>query len=186
MIKELPMRLRGLFDAHFRACTKGVLWRRKAIGILRRSKEVVLNVRERSSFSANQKTAEGDVRKLQQEMVETILACDYALDVRGDANNTARLFEILSLGRIPIIVDTERRLPFADKVDFSSFALIVDFRDIAQLPERIAEFHKRVSPERFEEMQRNAREAYIRFFRIDAVMRSVVPELRTRLAARQC
>ncbi|MDE1919375.1 MAG: exostosin family protein [Patescibacteria group bacterium] len=186
IIKELPVRLRSIFDSRLRACTKGVLWREKAIGILKRSPQVTLSLRTRGSFSANTRTAEGDLRTLQEEMVGTILGSDYALDVRGDANNAARLFEILSLGRIPVIVDTERIFPFADKVDYSSFALIVDSRDLGRLPERIAEFHGRISPERFEEMQRNAREAFVRFFRIDAIMRSVVPDLRARLAAREC
>ena len=123
------------------------------------------------------------MRKLQEEMVDTILQSDYALDVRGDANDSTRLFEILSLGRIPVIIDTERNFPFSDKVDYSSFALIVDFRDIHYLPERIAEFHKNISSERFEQMQRNARDAYINYFRIDALMRPISGELRARMSS---
>ena len=178
IVKELPVRLRSIFDARYRACAKGVLWRQKAIKILEKSSFVNLNLQARRTFSANQKTAEGDVRELQKEMVDTILQSDYALDVRGDANASTRLFEILSLGRIPVIVDTERNFPFSDKVDYSSFALIIDFRDLDQLPQRIAEFHKNISPERYEQMQRNAREAYINYFRIDALMRGIVEELR--------
>jgi len=123
------------------------------------------------------------MRKLREEMVDIILGSDYALDVRGDANDSTRLFEILSLGRIPVIVDTERNFPFSDKVDYSSFALIVDFRDIKNLPERIAEFHTTVSPERFEQMQKNARDAYENYFRIDALTRLIVEELRARLSS---
>jgi glycosyltransferase involved in cell wall biosynthesis len=182
IIKELPVRVRGIFDSRYRACTKGLLWRQKAIQILLKSPEIVFNLRARRSFSANPKTAEGDMQQLREEMVATILDSDYALDVRGDGNNSARLFEILSLGRIPVIVDTERIFPFSDKVDYSSFALIVDFRDIKHLPERIAEFHKNVSPDRFEEMQRNAREAFVRYFRIDAFMKPLIEELRTKIA----
>ena len=117
-------------------------------------------------------------------MVETILQSDYALDVRGDANDSTRLFEILSLGRIPVIVDTERNFPFSDKIDYSSFALIVDFRDINHLAERVAQFHKNVSPERYEQMQRNARDAYINYFRIDALMRLIVEELRAKMTSK--
>lgn len=181
VVKELPVRLRSIFDDRYRACIKGVLWRRKAIRILQRSPLVTFNLYARKSFSANPKTAEGDMRKLREEMVETILGSDYALDVRGDANDSTRLFEILSLGRIPVIVDTERNFPFSDKVDYSSFALIIDFRDIKHLPERIAEFHKNISPERYEQMQRNARDAYVNYFRIDALTRHIVGELRTKL-----
>lgn len=181
MAKESLVRLRGIIDSRYRACTKGVLWRKKALNILNRSPLVDLNLRARGTFSATPKTAEGDVMRLREEMVETILSSDYALDVRGDANNSARLFEILSLGRIPVIVDTERRFPFMDKIDYSSFAVVVDFRDIKKLPEIIADFHRKVSPARFEEMQRNAREIYLKYFRIDAQMGYIVEEVRKRI-----
>jgi glycosyltransferase involved in cell wall biosynthesis len=179
--KELPTRFRSVFDVRYRACTKGVLWRQKAIKVLRASERVKLNLLERSSFSANSKTAEGDMSKLRKEMIDIILQSDYALDVRGDANDSTRLFEILSLGRIPVIVDTERNFPFSDKIDYSSFALVVDFRDIKKLHEKIAEFHANISPERYEQMQRNAREAFVNYFRIDALTRLITEELRTEL-----
>lgn len=182
VVKELPVHLWGIIDSHYRACSKGVLWRRKAIRILEHSSLVTFDLRARTSFSASPKTASGNMRQLQEEMVQIITGSDYALDVRGDANDSTRLFEILSLGRIPVIVDTERNFPFSDRVDYSSFALIVDFRDINRLPERVAEFHKNISPERFEQMQRNAREAYVKYFRIDALMSPLVEELRTKLA----
>lgn len=184
VVKELPVRLRGIFDSRYRACTKGVLWRQKTIEILQDSSQVSLNLLARVSFSGSARTAEGSMQKLREEMVDTILQSDYALDVRGDANNSVRLFEILSLGRIPVIVDTERNFPFGDKIDYSSFALIVDFRDIKRLPERIAEFHKNISPERFEQMQRNARDAYVHYFRVDALTRHLVEELRTKMTSR--
>jgi len=181
IIKELPIRFRGIFDVRYRACIKGVLWRQKAIEILQRSPQIMFNLRARSSFSASQKTAGGDMQKLREEMVDTIVQSDYALDVRGDANDSTRLFEILSLGRIPVIVDTERNFPFSDQIDYSSFALIVDFRDVKKLPEKIAEFHKNISPERFEQMQRNARETYIHYFRIDALIRPMIVELQNKI-----
>lgn len=183
VVKELPVRFHGIFDARYRAYTKGVLWRQKAIRILQNSSQILFNLRARNSFSASPKTAEGDMQTLREEMVDTILHSDYALDVRGDANNSTRLFEILSLGRIPVIVDTERNFPFSDKVDYSSFALIVDFRDIKKLPELIAEFHENISPEHFEQMQRNARNAYVNYFRIDVLMRMIIGELRTKYTA---
>lgn len=184
IVKELPVRARGIVDRRYRACIKGVLWRSKALDVLSDSPFVRLHSLARTSFSASPKTAQGDMAKLRQEMVDIILESDYALDVRGDANASTRLFEILSLGRIPVIVDTERNFPFSDKVDYASFALVVDFRDIKHLPKRIAEFHKSISPERYEQMQRNARDAYERYFRIDALMQHIVEELRGKSASR--
>ncbi len=174
VVKELPSRLRGIFDSRYRAMKKGVLWRAQAIAILKASSEVTLNLKARGSFSGSAKTAQGDLRQLRQDLVDTILASDYALDVRGDANDSSRLFEILSLGRIPVLVDTERPLPFSDVIDYSSFCLIIDFRDIKKLPERIAAFHRAVSPETYEDMQKKAREAFVRYLRIDAQMRQII------------
>src|SRR3989344_1823904 len=176
-VKELPIRARGIFDSRYRAMKKGVLWRAQAIDILKCSPLVELNLKQRRSFSGSAKTAETDMRLLRQEFVDTILHSDYALDVRGDPNTSMRLFEILSLGRIPVIVDTERRFPFSDVVNYRDFCLLVDFRDIKNLPERIAEFHKKISPEKFAEMQHKAREAFVTYFRIDAQMRHIVREL---------
>lgn len=182
-IKEIPLRMRSVIDTRYRACAKGVLWRQRALRVLERSSCVFFLARIRNSFSGSSKTAEGNLKELQSQMVEVILASDYALDVRGDANNSARLFEILSLGRIPVIVDTERNLPFSDEVDYTAFALIIDYRDIARLPERIAEFHKNVSPERFVEMQQNARDVFVRYFRVDSLAQAIVTRMRTMMAA---
>lgn len=182
IIKELPVRFRGIIDTQYRACIKGVLWRQRTIRVLQKSSLVEFTLRARSSFSGNSKTAVGDMRTLQSQMVETILESDYALDVRGDANDSTRLYEILSLGRIPVIIDTERNFPFSDKIDYSSFAFTIDFRDVKKLPEKIAEFHKNISPERFEQMQRNARDAYVNYFRIDALMPHIIEQLREKLS----
>ena len=181
IVKELPVRLRSIFDTRYCACIKGVLWRQKAIEVLKNSSSIVFELYVRRSFSGSPKTAIGNIQKIREEMIETILESDYALDVRGDSNDSTRLFEILSLGRIPVIVDTERNFPFSDRIDYSSFSLIVGFRDIKQLPERIAEFHKNISPERFEQMQKNARDAFVNYFRIDALMCPIAEELRTKL-----
>lgn len=176
-IKELPYRIRGLIDSRYRAMKKGVLWRGEALRILAASPVVDLVVKKRSSFSGSAKTAEKDMKTLRQELVDTVLQSDYCLDVRGDANDSTRLFEILSLGRIPVVVDTERNFPFSEEVEYRDFCLIVDFRDIQRLPDIIAQFHASVSPEQFEDMQRKARDAFVRHFRIDAQTQHIVQKL---------
>ncbi len=177
-VKELPIRLRGIVDDRYRAMQKGVLWRERAIATLKRSPQVSLNLKERRSFSGSSKTAQAGMRQLRQEFVDTVLASDYCLDVRGDANDSTRLFEILSLGRIPVLLDTERPLPFANELNYRDFCLIVDFRQLEQLPRIVAEFHKAVSPEHFEAMQRAAREAFVNYIRIDAQMKHIVEGLK--------
>ena len=182
IVKELPTRMHALFDERYRACKKGVFFRKEAIEVLRTSKRVTLHAIVRNSFSAHTNTAEGNQESIQQEMVDNLLQNDYGLDVRGDANASTRLSEILSLGRIPIIIDTERNFPFNDQLDYSRFSLIVDFRDLQRLPDIIADFHAALSPEQFEAMQQRARNAFVQYFRIDALMQHIVREIRMRLA----
>jgi len=116
------------------------------------------------------------MKEFRRGFAEMILESDYALDVRGYGNASYRLYEILSLGRIPVIIDTERYFPFSDVVDWHKFSLIVDFRDIKRLPQIIADFHKSLSNEQFETMQREARAAFVNYFRIDAQMPHIIRE----------
>ncbi|MEK7109355.1 MAG: exostosin family protein [Patescibacteria group bacterium] len=178
LLKELPDRLLGVFIGRYRAKKKGVFFRRKALAILRRSQQVVLNVLIRASYSGHIDTASDSAETLRKEFVDNLLQSDYGLDIRGDANASTRLFEMLSLGRIPVIVDTERNFPFADKVDYRSFALIVDFSDLSTLGERIAAFHRSLAPEEFKAMQLRARDAYRNYFRVDALTRPLMEEIR--------
>lgn len=176
--KELPVRLHALFDDRYQACKKGIFFRREAIQQLQHSKNVIPHIVSRASYSGHMHTASDAPDKLRREFVDNLLESDYCLDVRGDANASIRLFEILSLGRIPVIVDTERNFPFSDVLDYASFSYIVDFRDLARLPELLATFHAALSPEQFVLMQKNARAAYRDYFRVDALTQHLMQAIR--------
>ncbi|MGC9602320.1 MAG: exostosin family protein [Minisyncoccia bacterium] len=183
IVKEFPNRLRTLVDSRYGACKKGVFFRMQAIGLLKRSPLVASNFLLRPSYSGHLNTAADAQETLRREFVDTLLASDYCLDVRGDANNSMRLFEILSLGRIPVIVDTERNFPFSEHLKYQEFSLMVDFRDIKKLPEHIAEFHRNLTEEQFENMQKKARAVYLQYFRIDALMPYIAKEISERMDA---
>jgi hypothetical protein len=161
---------------------KGIFVRQKALRALERSKDVHTNFIIRPSYSAHTDTAQKSTELLRKEFVDNLLSSDYALDVRGDANNSIRLFEILSLGRIPLIVDTNRNFPFSDRLDYASFSCIVDVRDIEKLSEKLVDFHTTLTPERYVEMQRNARAAYREWFRVDALTPHLMDAIQEKLA----
>ncbi len=181
-LKELPDRIRSIFDFRFGAKKKGVFYRRDAVKILEKSPRIKTNFLVRTSYSGHTDTAQKSPEILRREFVENLISSDYCLDIRGDANNTIRLFEILSVGRIPIIFDTERNLPFSDVLDYASFGLIVDFRDLKRLPDIIAEFNDSLSEEQFAFMQQKAREAFVSYFRVDAMTKPLMEEIRTKLS----
>jgi hypothetical protein len=181
MLKELPDRLRGIYDDRYRACKKGVFFRRRAVKILEASPLIQANFLKRQSYSGHTDTASKSPEELRKEFVDNLLASDYGLDIRGDSNASTRLFEMLSLGCVPIIVDTERNFPFSDVLDYGSFSYRVDFRQMHRLPELISQFHAALAQEQFSDMQKNARGAYVNYFRVDALMSHIAREIRQRL-----
>lgn len=180
--KEFPTRVHALFDERYRACKKGIFFRREAIAALERSALTEPHLLVRCSYSGHVDTVSDTPEKLRREFVDNLLGSDYGLDVRGDANASIRLFEILSLGRIPVIVDTERNFPFSDVLDYASFSYKVDFRNLHQLPELLATFHASLSPEQFISMQKNARAAYREYFRVDTLTAHLMYAIRTHIA----
>lgn len=167
-IRNAHLLLLGIFFPYFRACTKGIFLRKKILAILKKSKLIVPNFLERVSYSGNVKTAQGDVVVLREEFVKNILESDYTLCVRGDANQSTRFFEVLSLGRIPLFVDTDIPLPLEDKINYKEFCVFVDYRDISKIDTIVSDFHTQVSPETFKVMQLRAREVFETYMRMDS------------------
>lgn len=180
-IKQIPHRLRSVWDVRYGALDKGVLWRQRVLARLEETQDVRLNVLKRRGYSGNIKTAESDLRQLRSEFVLNALESDLCLDVRGDANASTRLFEVLSLGRVPLIIDTERNFPFSDELDYEEFSIIVDFRELSSLPQLARRAYDSISEDRWLVMQNRARDTYVNWFRPDAMARPLMHRIHQRV-----
>jgi hypothetical protein len=169
--KELPLRLHTMFDHRYITLWGGRFWREWIMGSFISSPRIVANFLERSSYSGHTQTVVGDMQKNRLEFVHNLLDSDYALVVRGDANASQRFYEALSLGRIPVFIDTECVLPLEQQLDYRKFCVIIDYKDLKRAPDILADFHAGLSPEEFICMQQRAREAYERHLRIDSFSR---------------
>ncbi|MEK7100540.1 MAG: exostosin family protein, partial [Patescibacteria group bacterium] len=167
-IKELPVTTRALLDDKLGAEQKGILFRAQALAALKNSSRVIANVTARSTYSGHTKTMSGEAHDIRKEFVDALDGSDYALCVRGDANASVRFYEALSLGRIPLFLDTACVLPCENKIDYRSFCVFVDWKDTDRIADKLADFHASISEEQFETMQRAARTAYEKHLRIDA------------------
>ena len=85
---------------------------------------------------------------------------DYALVTRGEGNFSYRLYEVLSCGKIPLFVDTDCVLPYDGIIDWRKYCVWVDEEEIDMIGERIVEFHERITPARFVELQGEIRRLY--------------------------
>jgi hypothetical protein len=72
---------------------------------------------------------------------ENLLANEYTLCVRGTGNFSARLYEALSAGRVPVLVDTGAVLPLEGAVDWSAHLVLLDRSCPDRWPEQVVGFH---------------------------------------------
>ena len=160
-LKTLVMRIRLFFGKGFdKTRIKGIWWRRKIINMLRGSRLCGTDFIIRKSYSGANRTMIGDPLKLRQEYIENILNSDLSLCIKGDGNFSTRFFEVLSLGKIPLFIDTDCILPLEDIIDYSSFMVRVDWKDIGLLDKIALDWYKGISDARFKEMQALSRRAF--------------------------
>lgn len=157
---------------------KGLTYRRQAIRVLRSSSVVRCDFILRSSYSGHSKTIRMNADVARNEYKENLLGSDLALCVKGDGNYSYRFYEALSLGRIPLLIDTQCVLPLSDRIDYDSFILRVDYRDIEHLPAIVSDWWSRITPEEFLAMQRKAREAYVNHLSVEAFFRQITESIK--------
>jgi hypothetical protein len=180
-MKELPTTLASMFDRKRGAERKGLFFRERALGALARTTTIHNHFTTRATYSGNLKTITGNVADNRRQFIENLIDSDYALAVRGDANSSVRFYEALSLGRIPLFLDTACVLPLEERIPYQDFCVFVDWKDTDRIGEKLLEFHASVTPERFKEMQQQARAAYHEHLRMDSFSHRLADELRRRL-----
>lgn len=180
--KEIPITFGTFFNPERGAEHKGILFRERALKSLAENSRVEAHFTARATYSGHVNTIQGTVTGVRQEFVDTLLDSDYALCVKGDANSSVRFYEALSLGRIPLFLDTACVLPVEDKINYRDFCVFVDWRETDRIGDILANFHAKVSSFQFEDMQKKARAAYREYLRIDSFSKHLASELRTRVA----
>lgn len=146
--RSLAQSTRGLAGEHPRTV---------ALIAVDRDRRLEANFMPRSTFWAG---AVGDSTALltaRREYVWNMLESDYVLCVRGIGNFSYRLYETLSIGRIPVFVDTDCVLPLDFDIRWRDYCVWVDEGDIGRIGDRVLEFHESLNDGEFEERQRACR-----------------------------
>lgn len=129
---------------------------------------------------------ESDAQKAaaRREFLDNIFDCDYALCLRGQGNYSFRFYEVLAAGRVPLFINTDCRLPFDDRIDWSKHVCWVDESELEHVGRRLLEFHERLGVTGFAQMQRRNRELWEQFCRSDAGYRHLIDIERTQQTPR--
>jgi len=135
------------------------LTRNKILKYLKKSTLIDTNFEIRSIF------AEGTLGKKQNsrnDFLNNIMSSDYTLCYRGAANYSLRFYETLCLGRIPLLINTDCKLPLENQVNWKEVCLIVEERDLKYIPKLILDFHHSHTNKQFIEKQIYCREIWLK------------------------
>ena len=98
--------------------------------------------------------------KVEQDFYENISNSLMTVCMRGMGNYSVRFYQTLALGRIPLWIDSDARLPFEDKINYEEFILRVPYKDRFNSERYIAEFLAKTSQEDLLEKQKRARKCW--------------------------
>jgi hypothetical protein len=131
--------------------------RARALSHLKRDKRIVTQFVIRDKYKAGAWKNPTDLQSATKVFFNNIYETDYTLCIRGYGNWSVRFYETLACGRIPIFIDTDCRLPFDFALDWKKYCVWVDSKDLSHIADIIADFHSRLTPDRFLELQKSCR-----------------------------
>jgi hypothetical protein len=167
-LKNTFWEMRAIFNPVLRAHKLGVYWRRAAMRALKSSLLVHTDFIVRRSFSGASGTIELPPAQARAEFTDSIIQADFVLSPKGDGNYSNRLLEALSLGRIPVLIDTDVILPLEDNIDYTKIIVRVPMHRVGDTAQLIREFYDVLSVEEWHERQRLARNIFDEYLRQDS------------------
>ncbi len=176
-LKLLNIAIQIVFGLEKKTQFQGLFFRRCAMHILSRSSLVKSHFIIRRSYSGHVKAIETSPERVRKEFIDVINDSDVALAVKGDGNYSLRFFEILSLGRIPVLIDTDCPLPLEDELRYSDFILKIGYSDIYDIDKIIADFYERHTRDQLLDMQKKARLAFEQSLSINAFLKILFKKL---------
>ena len=96
---------------------------------------------------------------------------------RGAGNFSYRFYQILSMGRIPVLLDTDSVLPFSTKIDYHKHCVIVDIKDIDNISDFILKFYNDKTKDELYQIQINNRNLYLEYFSPDGFIKNIKNDL---------
>ena len=85
---------------------------------------------------------------------------DFVLAPKGDGNYSNRFLEALSLGRIPVLIDTDVVLSLENEIPYEKIMVRIPMNRVGKTPEYIRTYYDALSEEEWKERQKLAREIF--------------------------
>lgn len=166
--QDYILSLLSFFTSEIGAHRSGLYFRSKALKILRENEGVDCDFIIRDFWGRRAHAKEhSDPSVLRAEFVSNIVQNLYTLCVKGAGNFSLRFFEVLSAGRIPLVIDTDITLPMNEEIDYKKFCIFIDQRDLSDIGSLLISRHSELVKDELEQMQRVARMTFHEKLRFD-------------------
>jgi Exostosin family len=153
-----------------------------ALDQLKASRRIQTNIIERGAFTggafAGNAFNQQVFKTVREEYIRNLVECDYALCVRGGGNFSFRLYEALSLGRIPVFINTDCVLPWENLIPWRELCVWVELKDLPRIGNIVAEQHTSLNQKTFTERQRRCREVWEKHIRPAGFFSTLFRELK--------
>ena len=93
-----------------------------------KEKRLVSHLEPRQKFHGHLPAGVQDAQR--KPFLETISASLTVLCPRGEGLNSIRFFEVMSLGRIPVLISDQVLLPFEEQIDYDAFVIRIAEKDV--------------------------------------------------------
>ncbi|MEM5539834.1 exostosin family protein [Olleya sp. AS48] len=114
-----------------------------------------------------------------QQFYDNLFNNAYTFCIRGVGNFSVRFYETLAVGRIPILLNTDCRLPLSNRIDWTKHCLILDASSHIKIADQILEFHKWLSASEFENIQHSNRNLWLNTLQRDAYFLEIYNQFKT-------
>jgi len=116
-------------------------------------------------------------KNLREEYIQNLIDTDFPLLVRWFGNYSIRHYEVLSLWKIPLYIDTWAKLPFDDVIPYDDIFIIVPFQELHEIGQYIDRYIAK-NQWRFVEIQNNIRKIYETYFVMKNYYTTIVQRLK--------
>ena len=137
---------------------------------IEKSKGLEGNFIKRKKYRAGAVT-QSNIEKSTAEFYENIFNNPYTLCVRGIGNFSVRFYETLAVGRIPILIDTDCRLPLSNCINWDKHCIIVN--NTKNIEDIILNFHNSHDENSFKKLQQTNRELWLNLLTREGFFKSI-------------
>lgn len=108
-----------------------------------------------------------------EDYIENLKRNDFFPCVRGGGNYSLRIYEVLCLGKIPVLIDTDSVLPFPNQIDWSSHLIIVPSEKLFRISKLLSSELRDLNNDKFKAWQARNRALWLNYLSPDGFFKNI-------------